>query len=189
MLSTKQQTIDLDKVDEAKWLSHVNKRCFDGEWCVLPLRGLAKYKISSPILQAFNFEESANSEEYDNFPILGSLPGIYQFLTSFPCSILSARLMKLNPGSMILPHTDNGLVLTNGQARLHYCLKTDPDVEFVVGGKRLKMSEGELWYINAAAEHAVYHRGHMPRIHLVFDCIVNDWLMAQLQPTTEYENR
>lgn len=177
------------KVDDCLWVLHVNNTCFEGEWSVIPLRGLAKHMTHSPILQAFNFEESASPDDYQNYPILDGLPYIACFLRLFPCSVLSARLMRLSPGSEIKPHCDFGLDFSQGQARLHYCLQTDPDVEFVVGGQSIKIGEGELWYINAALEHAVYHRGHTPRIHLVFDCIVNDWLMAQLQPTAEYEDR
>ncbi|KHT62695.1 hypothetical protein RJ45_16005 [Photobacterium gaetbulicola] len=180
---------DFTQDNNGRWLTHVNKACFEGEWLVLPLRGLVKHAGRSPILQAFNFEESAGPDDYENYPILDGLPHIARFLRLFPCTVLSARLMKLGPGSIIKPHCDHGLVLSEGQARLHFCLQTDPGVEFIVGGRSLKIGERELWYINAAAEHAVYHRGHTPRIHLVFDCIVNDWLMAQLQPNTEHEER
>ncbi|PSW05259.1 hypothetical protein C9I89_10810 [Photobacterium lipolyticum] len=43
------------------------------------------------------------------------------------------------------------------------------------------MAEGELWYLNADQEHAVYHRGKTDRIHVVVDCIANDWLRNQLE--------
>ena len=178
------------KVDDCLWVVHVNNTCFEGEWSVIPLRGLAKHMTNSPILQAFNFEESASPDDYQNYPILrDEFPCLERFLQLFPCSVLSARLMRLDPGSEIKPHRDSGLDISNGQARLHYCLRSDPGVEFMVSDQLLRIAEGELWYINAAAEHAVYHRGHTPRIHLVFDCIVNDWLMAQLQPKTEHEER
>lgn len=176
----KSKGYDTTQLDESRWLTHVNKACFDGKWDVMPLRGLARHIVCSPILQAFNFGESANPNDYQNYPILDGLPHIARFLRLFPCSVLSARLMRLSPGSEIKPHRDSGLDLSNGQARLHYCLQSDPDVEFIVSGQSLKIAEGELWYINAAAEHAVYHRGYKPRIHLVFDCTVNQWLKEQL---------
>ncbi|MDV5172538.1 aspartyl/asparaginyl beta-hydroxylase domain-containing protein [Photobacterium rosenbergii] len=181
---------DSNRNDDSRWLSHVNKACFEGNWSVLPLRGLMKHAGQSPILQAFNFEETASPDDYQNYPVLrDEFPCLERFLQLFPCSVLSARLMRLDPGSEIKPHRDSGLDISNGQARLHYCLRSDPGVEFMVSDQLLRIAEGELWYINAAAEHAVYHRGHTPRIHLVFDCIVNDWLMAQLQPKTEHEER
>ncbi|MGF1679700.1 aspartyl/asparaginyl beta-hydroxylase domain-containing protein [Photobacterium minamisatsumaniensis] len=168
------------KIDDRQWLMHVNKVCFEGEWSVIPLRGLRKYKMHSPILQAFSLEASSDPEQFENYLALEHFADINRFFHRFPCSILSARLMKLTPGAVIKPHRDKGLSPKNGQVRLHYCLQGDPKVEFVVGGESLVIREGELWFINADIEHSVYHRGSQPRIHLVFDCVVNHWLKKQL---------
>ena len=38
------------------------------------------------------------------------------------------------------------------------------------------MKEGECWYCNFDIQHEVYNRGKETRVHLIIDCIVNDWL-------------
>lgn len=162
------------------WLSHVNQACYDGQWDVYPLRGLAKYQDQSPILQAFALEESEHADDYGDYPSLAACPELIAFLAQLNCPILSVRFMRLRPGATIAPHRDHGLCVSQGQARLHLCLQTDPDVEFIVAGESVHMAEGELWYLNADEEHAVYHRGKVDRIHVVVDCVANDWLVKQL---------
>jgi hypothetical protein len=42
------------------------------------------------------------------------------------------------------------------------------------------MNEGELWYLNVNQPHHVTNRSTTDRIHLVIDCVVNDWLREVL---------
>jgi hypothetical protein len=49
-------------------------------------------------------------------------------------------------------------------------------VEFVLNQVRVIMNEGECWYLNLNEPHHVTNRGAADRIHLVVDCVVNDWL-------------
>ncbi|WP_432467751.1 aspartyl/asparaginyl beta-hydroxylase domain-containing protein [Agarivorans sp. Z349TD_8] len=170
----------IEALSDGEWLAHVNRACYDGEWDVFPLRGLAKYQDQSPILQAFALEESESEADFDNYASLQNCPELTTFLAQLSCPILSVRLMRLSPGATIAPHRDHGLCFSKGQARLHLCLQTDPDVEFIVEGESVHMGEGELWYLNADMEHAVYHRGSKDRIHVVIDCIANDWLRNML---------
>ena len=51
-------------------------------------------------------------------------------------------------------------------------------VEFAVEGKALPMGEGECWYINFNLPHRIHNRGTTDRVHLVIDCVLNDWLRA-----------
>ena len=53
---------------------------------------------------------------------------------------------------------------------------TNPDVEFVIDDERVVMEPGSCWYINANLMHRVANRGDADRIHLVVDCVVDDWL-------------
>ncbi|WP_199287385.1 aspartyl/asparaginyl beta-hydroxylase domain-containing protein [Photobacterium chitinilyticum] len=170
----------IEALSNGEWLAHVNRACYDGAWDVFPLRGLAKYQNQSPILQAFALEESESEADFDNYASLQSCPELTTFLNQLSCPILSVRLMRLSPGAAIAPHRDHGLCFSKGQARLHLCLQTDPDVEFIVEGESVHMGEGEFWYLNADMEHAVYHRGSKDRIHVVIDCIANDWLRNML---------
>lgn len=165
---------------ESDWVSHVNRACYEGVWQVYPLRGLAKYSESSPILQSFALEESQDEGDYVDYPAMKAFPELKVFLSQLCCPLLSIRLMRLMPGAVIHPHRDRGLCFSNGQARLHLSLTSEPDVEFIVNGESVHMAPGELWYLNADCEHAVYHSGSAPRIHVVIDCIANDWLRNML---------
>ncbi|MCW8331528.1 aspartyl/asparaginyl beta-hydroxylase domain-containing protein [Photobacterium sp. SDRW27] len=178
---TSQLLASVEALSVDEWLPHVNRACYDGQWDVYPLRGLAKYQDKSPILQAFALEGAESNDDFDNYGFLSSCPELHAFLKQLCCPILSVRLMRLRPGAVIAPHRDHGLCVSQGQARLHLCLQTDPDVEFIVAGESVHMAEGELWYLNADLEHAVYHRGKVDRIHVVIDCVANDWLREQLR--------
>lgn len=167
-------------IAESDWIAHVNQANYSGDWQVYPLRGLAKYQCSSPILQGFALEESTLADDFSDYASMAKFPEIMDFLRQLACPILSARLMRLRPGAVINLHRDRGICIAEGQARLHLSLQTDPSVEFVVAGESIQMAEGELWYLNADLEHAVYHRGQRDRIHLVIDCVANDWLRLQL---------
>ncbi len=55
-------------------------------------------------------------------------------------------------------------------------MRTNPLVEFYLNGERVVMEEGEAWYLDLNQNHAVINRGSEDRVHLVVDCVVNDWL-------------
>jgi hypothetical protein len=41
------------------------------------------------------------------------------------------------------------------------------------------MEAGECWYVNVDLPHRVNNRGTTERIHLVIDCVVDEWLRDQ----------
>lgn len=55
---------------------------------------------------------------------------------------------------------------------------TSPEVEFYVAGQRVVLSGGEAWYIDFNLPHRLYNGGSADRIHLVIDCVVNDWMRS-----------
>ena len=42
------------------------------------------------------------------------------------------------------------------------------------------MLPGETWYVDFNLRHRVANNGATPRIHLVLDCVVNDWVSRML---------
>lgn len=92
------------------------------------------------------------------------------------CRVQSVRFLNLKAGSIIKPHRDHGLAFEKGEARLHFPVVTNPQVEFYVEETHVDMQPGTCWYINANLVHRVSNRGTTDRIHLVVDCLVNDWL-------------
>ncbi len=49
------------------------------------------------------------------------------------------------------------------------------------------MGEGEAWYLDLNLRHTVRNRGDETRIHLVIDCVVNDWLRAVIDQAMQSE--
>ena len=84
-------------------------------------------------------------------------------------------------GSIIEEHTDHELSFEHGEVRIHIPVLTSPHVEFYVGGKRIQMEEGETWYLNANVPHRVSNAGPTDRVHLVMDCLVNQWVESMFQ--------
>lgn len=90
--------------------------------------------------------------------------------------------MRLQPGSIIREHRDHELGFKDGEVRIHVPIITNPDVAFFVNGDRLPMNPGEVWYIDFSLPHRVRNRGTTDRVHLVIDCIVDDWMRELLAP-------
>ena len=175
--SIRQDAIKLK--EQSEWISHVNTNDFEGNWQVLPLRGLASNRDAHPILQAMQISADT-PEEYINYSVIKHIPGAALLLQQLHCGVLSVRLMSLEAGAEIKEHRDHGLCFSAGQVRLHLCLTSNDKVQFTVGGKTVPIKEGELWYINADEPHAVINNSDTSRIHLVIDCLSNDWLQIQI---------
>lgn len=74
-------------------------------------------------------------------------------------------LVKLKPGGVITPHTDEG-AYAEYYARFHFVLSGE--CEFRVNSQRMDMAPGELWWFNHQRRHSVAN-GDADRIHLIFD--------------------
>jgi quercetin dioxygenase-like cupin family protein len=150
------------------WKPHMNRHDYEGGWEVLSFR--------SPGGGSNTLAEAVNGEQYADTPLLENCPSVRILLNSLQCEKLSARLLNLQAGAVIKEHTDKELYFEKGEARLHFPVITNPFVEFYLDNDRLPMQEGECWYINANLPHRLANKGSNDRIHLVVDCIVNDWL-------------
>lgn len=150
------------------WQPHLNKWDYEGKWDVLSLR--------SPGGGLNTLAEALNNELYANTPLLEQCPSVRLLLDSLQCEKLSARFLNLHAGAVIKEHTDKELYFEKGEVRLHFPVITNQFVEFYLDNERLPMQEGECWYINANLPHRLANNGSNNRIHLVVDCIVNDWL-------------
>jgi hypothetical protein len=88
--------------------------------------------------------------------------------------------MRLRAHSEIKQHSDHELSLEDGEARLHIPIVTNDDVRFFLDEELIPMREGECWYLNLTLPHRVTNASSEDRIHLVIDCVVNDWLRNEL---------
>ena len=165
---------DLDQVRADEWIAHFNKQDYDGGWSGISLRS------GSGSAANINPGVSVALDSVANTPVLDRCPYFAEVLEHFHCPIRSARLLSLSPGSFIREHRDHELGIDDGEARIHVPIATNPGVGFFVNGERLILNPGEAWYINFNLPHRVSNQGATDRVHLVIDCVVNDWFLGLL---------
>jgi hypothetical protein len=168
---------DLDRIDPAEWLTHFNTQYFEGGWTGVALRaapGNAQTLHVDPAAQKF----------VDTTAML-RCPNIARAVAMLQCPLKSVRLLKLTAGSSIREHRDDDLGWEAGELRLHVPIITNAEVEFFLNGQRVVMKEGECWYLDLSLPHRVENRSNADRIHLVIDCLLNDWLRATIDAGQE----
>jgi Aspartyl/Asparaginyl beta-hydroxylase/L-proline 3-hydroxylase, C-terminal len=79
-----------------------------------------------------------------------------------------ARLVKLRPNSVIIPHRDY-LELGQGLVRIHVPLITDASCFSSDGEAVYQMKVGEVWFIDATRVHSAASFSQRDRIHLILD--------------------
>lgn len=164
---------DLDTILATDYVPHFNTRYYVGDWSAVPLRsvgGRADQIYPDPTAKL----------SFADTPLLGRCPYIREVLDFFACPQQAVRFLRLKAGSVIKPHRDHELGFEDGEVRLHIPVRTNSEVHFILDGQRIVMSEGECWYNNFNLVHSVENRGPTDRIHLVIDCVVNDWLRERL---------
>lgn len=166
---------DLDRIGGGDWVDHFVKQNYEGDWTVLPLRFTAG--ATHPIMQAYS---SPSATAFEDGPLLDRTPCFREVLARFECPLQAVRLMRLAPGSAIKEHRDHDLAAEWGAARIHIPIVTNPQVEFLVNRTHVAMEPGSVWYLRLSDPHSVANRGTTDRVHLVIDCVANDWLMEML---------
>jgi hypothetical protein len=160
---------DLDRIVSQAWVPHFNKDYFEGDWTGVALRsgGGDPCKLYPDPNEKVAIADTA---------LLDLCPNTNAILSSLKCSLKSVRFLKLAAGSTIQEHRDYDLRFDLNQARLHIPIITSPEVVFFLDAHRVEMKEGECWYLDLSLPHWVENHGKADRVHLVIDCLVNDWL-------------
>ncbi len=158
---------DLDICLSENWKNHFNKQDYEGYWTSIALR--------SPSGKLDDILTFANENTFFNTPLLEKCLYFKQIIESFICPKESVRLLCLSPNSVVKEHNDFQLGYEYGFFRLHIPIKTSPKVSFCVGGNDISLQVGECWYANFHLPHSVANLGQTDRIHLVIDCLRNDW--------------
>ena len=159
---------DLSKAMEAQWIPHFNMGGYSGNWKVVSL--YAKDGNEQNI-----FAHQPDNVPVSETPFMKACPYFREVLDYFKFPVLSVRLLRLEVGAEIKPHTDHELGYEDGQFRLHIPIVTNPEIEFILDGERLTMLPGECWYTNVNFVHSVANRGTEDRVHLVIDGERNAW--------------
>lgn len=157
---------DADDIDAALWAPHFNRALFRGHWSGVTLRGKGARLYPNPY----------DSDPVEDLPMLEHCSAVRDLLRHVACETTSVRFLRLGPDSEIYEHRDYDLTPEGGEARLHVCIRTNPDVTFFVDGASVDMRPGDCWYLDVSRPHRVVNRGEADRLHLVIDCLANDWL-------------
>jgi len=166
---------DLAVAEEIGWTDHFVKRNYEGTWSAIALRGPAY--ATHPVQAIYS---DPGCTEFSDTPVLDACAYFREVLGAFSCPLQSVRLMRLDPGSVILEHRDHDLDVESGFARLHVPVATNPGVTFMLNQRPVRMGEGECWYLRLSDPHAVRNDGADARVHLVIDVIADDWLKRLL---------
>ncbi len=168
---------DLDRIDPAEWRAHFNTGYFEGAWTGVALRAVpGKGQTLFPDPAAQNYADTA---------VMLSCPRLAAAMERLHCPLKSVRLLRLAAGSHIREHRDDDLGWEAGEIRLHVPIVTNPEVDFFLNGRRVVMREGECWYLDLSLPHRVQNRSNVDRVHLVIDCLLNDWLRATIEAGQE----
>jgi quercetin dioxygenase-like cupin family protein len=161
-----------------QWSPHLNTYHYTGEWAVLPLRSPGG-KHDNPV------PDLMGEGSYLDTIYMEQFPSVKKLLAAIKSPIMSVRFLNLKAGAVIKEHRDAELALEQGEARLHFPVITNPEVEFYCEGERIFLNEGECWYLNANLPHRVSNNSTSDRIHLVVDCKADEWLKNMVASTEE----
>jgi len=156
---------DLRQVSEGDWLRHYKKIHYEGDWSSV---GLVAAEGSAADIRSV-------SGNFVPTEILKWCPCFQEVIAFFKCPLRRVRLLRLDAGAVIKPHVDREGV-DFGIARLHIPVVTNDRVEFTSAGKKVTMGLGECWFLDTSYSHSVRNLGGEARIHLVLDCVVNDFV-------------
>jgi len=164
---------DVAALPDQDWIPHFNTGYYEGDWSGVALRAVggaarALYPDPNP------------SGTWQDTEILGYCPALAETVASFECEKTSVRLLRLGPGASVREHTDYNLGYDDGDVRFHVPVQTNADAVFELEGRPIDMRPGETWYVDFNLRHRVANGGNEPRIHLVIDCVVNEWVSRTL---------
>jgi hypothetical protein len=161
-----QLVAELKQVLQQDWPLHFNAKDFNGDWRSISLRSATGNN---------NDIYATANVEYKNTPALEMMPYVKSILDAWQCEKEAVRLLSLAHGSEIKPHRDMGCGYRNNNFRIHIPIVTNPEVYFTIQDETLHLQAGECWYMDFSLTHSIVNRGNTARIHLIMDCIRNEW--------------
>lgn len=174
---------DAGRIGESEWVPHFNNAVYEGDWSGVALRSVGG-------MPGKLYPDPTATQSFADTEMLGRCPYIHEVLRTFRCPLTAVRILRLGAGATIREHRDYKLGYEDGEVRIHVPIQTGPGVAFFLDGCQILMEEGEAWYLNLNLPHRVHNGSLTDRLHLVLDCVLNDWLAesfhaAESQPITE----
>lgn len=162
---------DAQKFAPDEWITHFNTAIYQGDWSGIALRAVKGGHL--PL-----YPDPLAADGFIETEMMNRCHYVRNVLSEFECELTTVRFLKLGAGAQIRPHRDYQLGIEDGEIRIHIPVATNPQVEFILDGQKVEMKEGEAWYLNFNLFHSVRNDGETDRIHLVVDCVVNDWIRS-----------
>jgi len=117
-------------------------------------------------------------------PYLAQLPYVRRLLGSLDSVIGRTRLMRIEEEGELTSHIDTNYYWRD-HLRVHFPVRTTPDVRFECDGEQVHMAAGEAWVFDTWRPHRVENPSRTPRTHLVVDTIGSAGLWRRIdQPET-----
>lgn len=151
------------------WVPHFNQSVYEGEW-----KGVALRSVGGVAHQLY--PDPAARAPFADTDLLVRCPAYRRTLSEFRCPIMAARLLALAPGAHIKEHRDYQLGWEDGEIRVHVPILTGGGVTFDLDGRPVEFAAGEAWYLDLNRPHQAANESSLTRVHLVVDCVVDDWL-------------
>lgn len=164
---------EVSRLEKTLWTAHYNNSNYEGRWSTLQLRSVNGETGNNTAIQASSLPPGVS---FKDTPLLALCPYITDVIDFFKMEKTAVRLMKLDAGGVIKPHSDHDLNFEQGEVRLHIPVSTNEKVKFLLEEEQLPMKEGSCWYLNLSLTHSVINESNSNRVHLVIDGLVNDWL-------------
>jgi hypothetical protein len=121
---------------------------------------------------------TCGSEPFAPTAALSSCRYLPEVLASLDAPKRSVRVLSLARGASVFEHHDPDSSFDRGTVRLHVPIITHPDADFFIGGRRVVMKPGELWYGDFSFPHRIRNRSPVERAHLVMDVELTDSIRA-----------
>lgn len=132
--------------------------------------------ISLVALGGDPYEDHIAKGEFKKTRALDLAPYMNSIIEDFPCQTRRVRLMQLLPDENIYWHFDPDESLDEKNVRLHVPIITNPDVQFQISHQDCRWLPGQLWYGDFTFPHRLWNGGKSPRIHLVMDFVIDDFV-------------
>jgi Aspartyl/Asparaginyl beta-hydroxylase len=162
---------EVTAIPVSAWAPHFNTATYEGEWSGVALRSMGGKSTQL-------YPGATADGAFTDTELLDALPAHRHALAQFRCPLLAARLLALAPGAVIKEHSDYRLSWTDGEVRVHVPVLSADGVEFFLNGQAVDMKPGEAWYLDLSLPHRAANRSKSMRVHLVLDCIVDEWLAS-----------
>lgn len=121
----------------------------------------------------FEYKETIALDETPYFRAI-----LDELTNQYGAVLTCVRFSGLNPGASIHEHCDVGFDFRFSKIRLHIPIIVDPQIEFIVGGDKIHMTPGHLWYANFSLPHRLHNPSTVRRVHLIIDVVIGDQILS-----------